>query len=179
MQKILVSRCLLGQAVRYDAGSHGPFSLLQQWQAEGRVVPLCPEVAGGLAVPRPPAEIAGGQGEQVLDGLAAVLTDAGEDVSEAFLAGAAEAVRLVRQHGIRIAVLKARSPSCGNLHNYDGSFSGRKVSGQGVTAAALQRQGVQLFNEEQLEQAEACLQSLEDAGGATDAPTNQVKRFDD
>jgi len=162
MQKILVSRCLLGQAVRYDAGSHGPFTLLQQWQAEGRVVPLCPEVAGGLPVPRAPAEIPGGQGEQVLDGLLSVVTEAGENVTAAFLAGAAEAVRLVQLHDIRIAVLKARSPSCGNLHNYDGSFSGRKVAGMGVTAAALQRLGVQLFNEEQLEQAQAFLQQMEE-----------------
>jgi uncharacterized protein YbbK (DUF523 family) len=160
-QKILVSRCLLGQAVRYDAGSHGPFTLLQQWQHEGRIVPLCPEVAGGLPVPRAPAEIQGGRGDRVLDGLLPVLTNSGEDVSAAFLAGAAEAVRLVQRHDIRIAVLKARSPSCGNLHNYDGSFSGRKVPGIGVTAAALQRLGVQLFNEEQLEQAQAFLEGLE------------------
>ena len=161
MQKILVSRCLLGHAVRYDAGSHGPFDLLQQWQAEGRVVALCPEVAGGLPIPRPAAEIAGGQGALVLDGLLPVLTESGEDVTAAFLKGGAEAVRLVQLHGIRMAVLKARSPSCGNLQNYDGSFSGRKVVGVGVTAAALQRQGVHVFNEEQLVQAQAFLLQLE------------------
>lgn len=92
---------------------------------------------------------------------ARLVTDSGEDVTAAFLAGAAEAQRLVQLHDIRIAVLKARSPSCGNLHNYDGSFSGRKVAGMGVTAAALQRLGVQLFNEEQLAQAQRCLQQLE------------------
>ena len=161
LQKILVSRCLLGQAVRYDGGCHGPFALLQDWLSAGRVVPLCPEVAGGLPVPRAPAEIAGGQGDQVLDGLVAVRTAGGEDVSAAFLAGAAEALRLVQQHSIRIAVLKARSPSCGNLQNYDGSFSGRRVPGIGVTAAALQRQGVQVFNGEQLSEAQAFLQQLD------------------
>lgn len=165
MQKVLVSRCLLGQAVRYDGGSHGPFTLLQQWQAEGRIVPLCPEVAGGLSVPRAPAEILGGQGAQVLDGGVPVLTDTGEDVTGAFLAGAAEALRLVQLHGIRIALLKARSPSCGNLQSYDGSFSGRKVAGMGVTAAALQRAGVRVFNEEQLAQVQACLQQLEGLPG--------------
>lgn len=161
MQKVLVSRCLLGHAVRYDAGCHGPFELLQQWQAEERVVALCPEVSGGLPIPRPAAEIAGGQGALVLDGLLPVLTQNSEDVTAAFLAGAAEAVRLVQLHGIRLAVLKARSPSCGNLHNYDGSFSGRKVAGVGVTAAALQRQGVCVFNEEQLAQAQVYLQQLD------------------
>lgn len=161
MQKILVSRCLLGHPVRYDGGAHGPFDQLQRWQAEGRVVALCPEVAGGLSTPRAPAEIAGGQGVQVLDGLLPVLTMEGEDVSAAFVAGAERALALVRQHGIRIALLKARSPSCGNRENYDGSFSGVKVAGEGVTAAALRRAGVQVFSEEELPAAAAALRELE------------------
>lgn len=157
MDKILVSRCLLGHAVRYDGGAHGPIALLLQWQAEGRVVALCPELAGGLATPRPPAEIPGGQGAAVLDGRLPVRTVDGEDVGAAFLAGAQAALALVRQHGIRVAVLKARSPSCGNLENYDGSFSGRRVPGEGVTAALLRRAGVRVFNEEQLEEAARAL----------------------
>ena len=168
MHKVLVSRCLLGQAVRYDGGCHGPFALLQGWLRDGRAVPLCPEVAGGLPVPRPAAEISGGQGDQVLDGIVAVRTASGEDVSAQFLAGAAEAVRLVQAYSIRIAVLKAHSPSCGNLHNYDGSFSGRKVPGLGVTAAALQRQGVLVFNEEQLDLAQEFLWQLD--AGLTELP---------
>lgn len=162
MQKILVSRCLLGQPVRYDGGAHGPFDLLQRWQAEGRVVALCPEVAGGLPTPRAPAEIAGGQGARVLDGQLAVLTVDGEDVTAAFVEGAEQALKLVRQHGIRLALLKARSPSCGNRENYDGSFSGTKVAGEGVTAAALRRAGVQVFSEEELPAAEAALRKLEE-----------------
>jgi len=161
MQKILVSRCLLGHRVRYDGGAHGPFALLQRWQAEGRVVALCPEVAGGLPTPRPAAEIASGQGAQVLDGRLSVRTINGEDVTAAFVAGAEQALALVRQHGIRLALLKARSPSCGNRENYDGSFSGVKVAGEGVTAAALRRAGVQVFSEEELPAAEAALRVLE------------------
>ncbi|WP_298185150.1 DUF523 domain-containing protein [uncultured Pseudomonas sp.] len=161
MQKILISRCLLGQRVRYDGGAHGPFALLERWQQEGRVVALCPEVAGGLPTPRAPAEILGGQGAQVLDGLLPVLTVDGEDVTAAFVSGAAQALALVAQHGIRIALLKARSPSCGNQENYDGSFSGTKVAGEGVTAAALRRAGVQVFSEEELAAAEAALGALE------------------
>lgn len=161
MQKILVSRCLLGHPVRYDGGAHGPFDLLGHWQAEGRVVALCPEVAGGLPTPRPPAEIHGGQGAAVLDGERPVLTVSGEDVSAAFLAGAEQALALVRRHGIRLAVLKARSPSCGNRENYDGSFSGRRVAGEGVTAAALRREGVQVFSEEELGEAARALAALE------------------
>ena len=160
MERILVSACLLGQAVRYDGGAHGPFAVLAQWQAQGRVLPLCPEVAGGLPTPRPPAEIIGGQGGQVLDGWVQVRSIEDVDVSAAFIAGAQSAVTLVRQHGIRIAVLKARSPSCGNLHSYDGSFSATLVAGEGVTAAALRRLGLLVFNETQLAEAEQALQAL-------------------
>lgn len=153
MQMILVSRCLLGHRVRYDGGASGPFDQLQQWLDEGRVVPLCPEVAGGLPTPRAAAEIPGGQGSEVLDGRAAVITTDGEDVSTQFLSGAFQALALVREHGIRVAVLKANSPSCGNLFTYDGTFSGVKVSGEGVTAALLKRHGVQVFSEQELPQA--------------------------
>lgn len=161
MQKILVSRCLLGHRVRYDGGAHGPFDQLQRWLDEGRVVALCPEVAGGLPTPRAPAEIRGGRGGAVLDGELAVLTVEGEDVTAAFVDGAEQALALVREHGIRLALLKARSPSCGNLENYDGSFSGVRVAGEGVTAAMLKRAGVKVFNEAQLDEARAALVRLE------------------
>lgn len=157
MQKILVSRCLLGHRVRYDGGASGPFDQLQQWLDDGRVVPLCPEVAGGLPTPRAAAEIPGGQGAEVLDGQACVITTEGEDVSAEFLSGAYQALELVQKHGIRIAVLKANSPSCGNLLTYDGSFSGVKVTGEGVTAALLRRNGVQVFSELELAEAVAAL----------------------
>ncbi|MCG6573117.1 DUF523 domain-containing protein [Pseudomonas sp. AF32] len=160
MEKILVSRCLLGHRVRYDGGASGPFDVLQQWLDEGRVVPLCPEVAGGLPTPRAPAEIAGGQGVRVLDGEVAVVTADGEDVSAQFLSGAHQALDQVREHGIRIAVLKANSPSCGNLLTYDGTFSGVKVRGEGVTAALLKRHGVKVFSELQLPEAAAALMAL-------------------
>ena len=161
MQKILVSRCLLGHRVRYDGGASGPFDQLQQWIAEGRVVPLCPEVAGGLPTPRAAAEIPGGQGVEVLDGSARVITTEGDDVSAEFLSGARQALALVQQHDIRIAVLKANSPSCGNLLTYDGTFSGVKVSGEGVTAALLSRHGVRVFNESQLAEAVSALAALD------------------
>jgi len=161
MEKILVSRCLLGHRVRYDGGAHGPFDLLGVWQSEGRIVPLCPEVAGDLPTPRPPAEIPSGQGGAVLDGRVAVVTVGGEDVTAAFVAGAEAALELIARHGIRLAVLKARSPSCGNLENYDGSFSGTRVAGEGVTAAALKRAGVAVFNETELVAAQRLLAALE------------------
>lgn len=167
MQKILVSRCLLGHKVRYDGGAHGPYDLLQRWLDEGRVIALCPEVAGGLPTPRPAAEIRGGQGAQVLDGQLPVLNRDGADVTAAFVSGAEQALALVRRHGIRIALLKARSPSCGNLENYDGSFSGVRVAGEGVTAALLRRAGVRVFSELQLDEARQALLELEAAAGTT------------
>ena len=160
MQKILVSRCLLGHRVRYDGGASGPFDQLATWQAEGRVVAVCPEVAGGLPTPRPSAEIPGGQGMAVWEGRAQVLTADGEDFSDAFVEGARQALALVQRHGIRIAVLKANSPSCGNLLTYDGTFSGVKVTGEGVTAALLKRHGVQVFSELELAEAAVALDQL-------------------
>lgn len=152
-----MSACLLGQPVRYDGRSSGHPDLLQLWQQQGRVVPLCPEVAGGLPTPRPPAEIPGGQGGAVLDGEARVVTVQGEDVSAEFLAGARLALELVRRHGIRVAVLKSGSPSCGNRQVYDGAFSGSKIDGEGVTSALLRREGVQVFSELELEAAARAL----------------------
>ncbi|WP_437879526.1 DUF523 domain-containing protein [Pseudomonas sp. LRF_L74] len=161
MHRILVSRCLLGQPVRYDGGCHGPFDHLQRWQLEGRIVPVCPEVAGGLPTPRAPAEIPGGQGQQVLDGRRLVVNNLDEDVTAEFVAGARIALGLAREHDVRIAVLKSRSPSCGNQRTYDGSFSGTLVAGEGVTAALLRREGVMVFNEQQLDEAAEALALLE------------------
>lgn len=158
MEKILVSACLLGQRVRYDGGGFDPLQQLLDWQAQGRLVIVCPEVAGGLPTPRAPAEIPGGQGAQVLAGQLPVHTDQGEDVTAPFVRGAEHALALVRQHNIHYALLKARSPSCGNVENYDGSFSGVRVSGEGVTAAALRQEGVLVFNEEQLDELSALLE---------------------
>ncbi|WP_426212177.1 DUF523 domain-containing protein [Pseudomonas sp. TWR2-1-1] len=160
-QKVLVSRCLLGHRVRYDGGASGPYGQLARWQDEGRIIALCPEVAGGLPTPRAPAEIPGGQGLDVLNGKAPVMTSEGEDVTAAFMDGAQQALALVNRHGIRIAILKANSPSCGNVQTYDGSFSGVKVEGQGVTAALLAGAGVQVFSELQLDDAARALARLE------------------
>ena len=158
MLKILVSACLLEQRVRYDGQLRAPLAQLQQWQQQGRVIALCPEVMGGLPVPRAPAE-------HQADGR--ILNNRGEDVSQAFAQGAKRAVQLAREHQIRIAILKARSPSCGSGEIYDGSFSGRRVAGDGVTAARLKALGVAVFNETQLEEAAALLQQLEQsAAGA-------------
>ena len=149
-QPMLVSACLLGLATRYDGG-HCRLDGLWELAARGLIVPICPEVAGGLPTPRPPAECQGGDGAAVLDGRAAVRTCHGDDVTAAFLAGARAALEAARALGIRRALLKEYSPSCGSRWIYDGSFRSRLVPGQGVTAALLRRHGIEVLSEEEWE----------------------------
>jgi len=158
MEKVLISACLLGQRVRYDgrdAAVHD--DVLARWEAEGRIVAVCPEVAGGLPVPRPPCEIQGGSGADVLESRAFVRDPAGTDQTHAFRAGAEKALALAQRHGIRVAVLKERSPSCGSLQIYDGTFTGTRVAGEGVTAALLRQHGIRVFGEAELAEADRAL----------------------
>jgi uncharacterized protein YbbK (DUF523 family) len=131
---------------------------------EGRVVPFCPEVAGGLPVPRPAAEIQGEGGEAVLDLDARVLTRTGDDVTVEFLEGARRALKAVRDQGVGLAVLVDGSPSCGSLEIHDGSFAGNRRPGQGVTAALLERHGIRVFAEDRLDEAARHLAVLESRG---------------
>jgi uncharacterized protein YbbK (DUF523 family) len=162
MVRVLVSACLLGQRVRHDGGdARSASAVLARWTAEGRVVPLCPEVAGGLPVPRPPAEIRGRGGAAVLEATAQVVTRAGADVTDAFLRGAQEALAVAWRDGLKVAVLKEGSPSCGSTAIHDGTFTARRVPGQGVTAALLRRSGIQVFSEHELEEAARAIAELE------------------
>jgi uncharacterized protein YbbK (DUF523 family) len=147
----LVSACLLGCPTAHDGSARLADQLLTL-VARGQVVPICPEVAGGMTIPRPPSEIVDGDGDDVLDGRACVLTITGEDVTEAFLRGAEQALAVARRHGITRAILKQRSPSCGSVHIYDGTHRGRLRAGLGVTAALLRRHGVIIQSEGDLEQ---------------------------
>ncbi|MDD5560191.1 DUF523 domain-containing protein [Candidatus Methylomirabilis sp.] len=162
MHRVLVSACLLGERVRHN-GEHKQShdSVLQRWLREGRVVPFCPEVAGGLPVPRPAAEIteAGGR-SSVLLGTGRVLDVNGRDVSAFFVAGAQQALEYTRRDSIRVAVLKEGSPSCGTSFIYDGTFTSRRVPGQGVTTALLRQAGIHVFNEFQFEEADRILAQL-------------------
>ncbi|WP_282606691.1 DUF523 domain-containing protein [Pelagibius sp. Alg239-R121] len=152
MEKILVSACLLGKPVRYDGSDKTvASSILSQWQREGRVVGLCPEVEAGLPVPRPPAEIIGGRGgDAVHDGTAKILENTGKDVTQSFLAGAWKALETARKWHCRFALLTDGSPSCGSSFLYDGSFTGARIPGAGVVAALLLKNGVEVFSEHQI-----------------------------
>jgi uncharacterized protein YbbK (DUF523 family) len=149
---ILVSACLLGNPVRYDGRTAGPVDpRLEEWSRRGWVLPVCPEIEGGLPTPRPPAEIAGGaSGDQVLAGRARVLSPVGDDVTGAYVAGAETVLQLARSQGVRAAILKEGSPSCGTLQIHDGAFSGRRIPGRGVLGAALAAVGIPVFNEHQI-----------------------------
>lgn len=142
----LVSACLLGIPCAYDGQGRSADAFLPL-VARAQVVPICPEVAGGLPTPRPTAEIIGGDGGDVLDGRARVVTVAGDDVTDAFLRGAERALTVVQQLGISVAILRQRSPSCGSACIYDGTHSGALRGGQGVTAALLRRHGVEVLSE--------------------------------
>jgi uncharacterized protein YbbK (DUF523 family) len=143
----LVSACLLGMPSAYDGQGRLVTELLAL-AARGHVVPVCPEMAGGLPTPRPAAEIVGGSGEDVLEGRARVVTIEGQDVTDAYVQGAEVTLAAARRCGARLAVLKAHSPSCGSSQICDGSHAGRLVPGQGVTTALLRRAGLQVVSEE-------------------------------
>ena len=166
MHVILVSACLLGHPVRYDGRGAGLESrVLRRWATEGRVIAMCPEAAGGLPTPRPPAEISrAAGGSLVLDGSATVIDAVGRDVTSSFVKGADQVLAVAGARGVRIAVLKDGSPSCGTTYTYDGSFTGRRVFAPGVTALRLLRAGIRIFSEAQLEEASRFLAELEGEG---------------
>jgi uncharacterized protein YbbK (DUF523 family) len=154
LPKLLVSACLLGNPVRYDGKAKTlDHDGLQHLRQQGRVIAFCPEVAGGLPVPRPAAEIVAGDGSAVISGTAQVKTREGNDVSEYFLAGAEQALALCRQHDISTALLTELSPSCGSGQIYDGSFTRQSITASGVTTALLQHHGVKVFNQFQMDEA--------------------------
>jgi uncharacterized protein YbbK (DUF523 family) len=145
---ILVSACLIGKRCRYDGDGFDGYPELARLVEEGRALPVCPEQLGGLPTPRPPAELQGGDGADVLAGTARITRIDGPDVTEAFLEGARETLAIARSCGATAAILKARSPSCGSKQVYDGSFSGALKPGKGLTAAMLEQAGLALYDED-------------------------------
>lgn len=153
MKKILVSECLYGgRIVRYDAGDvteKDPRFL--RWKEEGRLVPICPEVFGGLPVPRPDSQRIGDT----------VQTGAGFDVTKEYTAGAEEALRLAKENDVVFAIMKQDSPSCGSRFIYDGTFTDTKTEGQGLAVEYLRNAGFRVFGEEDLDEAERFLAEAE------------------
>ncbi|KAB0285270.1 DUF523 domain-containing protein [Vibrio fortis] len=148
MEKVLVSSCLMGNKVRYNASCLSISEADLEWlKSNLELIIFCPEVSAGLPTPRPPAEIIAGKGIDVLDGLASVIGDDGTDVTAQFVAGAEHALKLCQKQQIKYAVLAEGSPSCGSSNIYDGTFSGTKIDGSGVTATLLEKNGIKVFSQ--------------------------------
>jgi len=161
MVKVLVSACLMGERVRYD-GAKVPYdsAILNSWKHDGMIVPFCPEVAGNLPVPRPPAEIIKGTGADVIEENTGVFNINGQDVTESFIRGAEKALAVARKMQITIALLKDGSPSCGKTSIYDGSFSKVRRPGNGVTTALLKKNGISVFSENEIKKVVAYLEAI-------------------
>ncbi len=148
---ILVSACLAGLATTHN-GVAKPSRKVMELVRQGRAILVCPEQLGGLPTPRLAAEIVdGASGGSVLDGEGRVLDTSGGDVTANYLRGAREALKAARLAGSKVAILKARSPSCGKDRIHDGTFSGVLRDGSGVTAELLRREGLEILSEDDLE----------------------------
>ncbi len=154
--KILISSCLLGEDVRYDGNnssiafnpkfSFSQKELFMDILCENEIYSFCPEVAGGLGIPRIKSEIVKNDKPFIIK------NETGEDVTINFLLGAKKALDICKEENIIVALLKANSPSCGNLNIYDGSFSEKLVEGEGLTTRLLNENGIKVFNETQLKE---------------------------
>ena len=139
--RILVSACLLGVNCRYN-GERKQMEGIERLMERVELIPVCPEVLGGLPTPRPPAERVGER----------VMNREGADVTEAYQLGAEETLRLAELFDARFALLKERSPSCGLGNILDGSFQGRIVDGSGVTAELLTAHGISVYGESRIDE---------------------------
>lgn len=141
--KILVSACLLGENCKYSGGSNKNDKIIALGEKH-KLIPICPECFAQLPIPRPPAEIIGGK----------VFNKLGEDITDKFKDGAEKALYVAEETGCQIAVLKERSPSCGFGEIYDGSFTGKTIRGNGITAQLLYDNGITIFGESSVDKIE-------------------------
>ncbi|OTQ82236.1 hypothetical protein BG30_20725 [Bacillus subtilis subsp. subtilis] len=135
---------------RYN-GSHAASEKIRKLVDEKKAVMACPELLGGFSTPREPAEIIGGTGEDVLNGTAKIVTASGEDVTELYMEGAAKTLAYAKEINASAVILKENSPSCGSGFIYNGTFSGKKITGSGVTAALLKQAGYRVISENELD----------------------------
>ena len=141
----VVSACLLGVRCRYDGKASTSEKLMRQYFV-GNIIPVCPEILGGLHIPRGKCEICrDGSGD-----IFKILTEDGIDLTEAFLLGAEKTLAIAKAAGATKAILKSRSPSCGKGYVYDGTFSGKLIAGDGITAALLENNNISVISEEDI-----------------------------
>lgn len=145
---ILVSACLAGINCTYRGDSNKK-EQIASLVSRGDIMLVCPEQLGGLTTPREAVEIVAGNGSTVLEGISRVKCASGVDVTDQFIRGAREVLKIAKLCGAECAVLKSRSPSCGKGIIHDGSFSGKLTAGNGVTAELLIQNGIPVFTEEE------------------------------
>ena len=138
-EKILVSACLLGVNCKYD-GENNINEKVLEYIKDKEVIPICPEIYGGLKTPRTPSEILKDK----------VMTKDNIDVTKEYRKGAEETLYLAKLFNVKKALLKAKSPSCGNKEIYDGSFTKNKIKGMGITARLLKENGIEILSEEEI-----------------------------
>lgn len=143
---IIVSACLAGINCKYN-GNSNLIKEIAEMVAKGEALPVCPEQLGGCTTPRPAAEIYEGTGIDVLEGTRKVIRINGEEITNELIKGARETLKIARMIKAKKAILKARSPSCGCGVIYDGTFSGKLISGNGVTSELLLRNGIEVTTE--------------------------------
>ncbi|KAB1438565.1 DUF523 domain-containing protein [Candidatus Galacturonibacter soehngenii] len=136
---ILISACLLGIECRYD-GTGKKIPELEQLKKKHHLIPICPEIFGGLPTPREPAEKVGNR----------IMTKTGKDVTDYYQKGADEVLKLANLFDCKYAILKERSPSCGYGEIYDGTFTGQLIKGDGVLANLLAQNGITILGEKEI-----------------------------
>jgi len=146
---ILCSACLLGLNTRYD-GKTKPNEKIVELAKEEWLIPICPEQLGGMSTPRPPQQLQGCSGEDILDNNGTVKDEKGNDNSKGFIKGAQEVLKLAKLFNVEKAILKQRSPSCGCGSLHDGSFTGKLIKGNGVTTALLKRYGIKVIPDDEI-----------------------------
>ena len=141
-EKVLISACLVGQNVKYN-GKNNKISNIEKLSDKFELIPFCPEVEGGLPTPRPPSEIISFKPLKLID-------KNGKDVTRFFILGADKTLKLCKKLGIKKAILKANSPSCGKDRVYDGTFSNTLVKKEGVTARLLSKNDIVILDEKDI-----------------------------
>ncbi len=137
VRTVAVSACLFGENCKYNGGNNKNEELIE-WLKDKKVIPVCPEVMGGLSTPRLPSEIVKG----------VVTNTAGENVHENFVKGAEVALSTIEENDVNLVILQSRSPSCGVKEIYDGTFSGNRIKGQGIFAKMLMERGYKVLDVE-------------------------------
>ncbi|WP_304152189.1 DUF523 domain-containing protein [Finegoldia magna] len=139
MQNVLISACLLGVDCKYN-GSNNKLDdeIIHSLKEKYNLIPVCPEIMGGMPTPRNPVEITDGK----------VFDYDGEEFTKEFEKGSEEVLKLAKLYNSSIAILKENSPSCGSNYIYDGTFNHQKIKGMGIAAHKLSKENIKLFSEE-------------------------------